>query len=71
MHKADTIHAIFRHPVTDVLITDLQVLLNCQGIDTLRPRQNGHYFPDDMFKYIFFNRNTLILIKIWLKFVPN
>ena len=38
---------------------------------TLRPRQNGHYFPDNIFKYIFLNENIWIAIKISLKFVPK
>ena len=39
--------------------------------NTLRPRQNGRHFPDDIFKCIFLNENAWILIKISLKFVPN
>ena len=39
------------------------------SIDTLRLRQNGRHFPDDIFKAIFFNENYYILIKISLKFV--
>ena len=38
---------------------------------TLRPRQNGRHFPDDIFKWIFLNENLWILIDISLKFVPN
>ena len=38
--------------------------------NTLRPRQNGHHFPDDTFKRIFLNENIRISIKISLKFVP-
>ena len=41
------------------------------NINTLRPRQNGHHFPDDIFKCIFLNENTWISIKISLKFVPR
>ena len=37
----------------------------------LRPRQNGHHFPDDFFKCIFLNENIWILIKISLKFVSK
>ena len=37
--------------------------------NTLRPRQNGHHFPDDLFKHIFLNENIMISIKISLKFV--
>ena len=28
--------------------------------NTLRPRQNGQHFPDDIFKCIFLNENVLI-----------
>ena len=40
-------------------------------INTLRPRQNGRHFPDDIFKCIFLNENVWILINISLKFVPR
>ena len=30
------------------------------SISTLRPRQNGHNFPDDIFNYISFNENLWI-----------
>ena len=40
-------------------------------LHTLRPRQNGHQFSDDIFKFIFLNENMKILIKISVKFVPN
>ena len=40
----------------------------CSTLNTLRPRQNGRHFPDDMFKWIFF---VWILIKISLKFLPE
>ena len=39
--------------------------------NTLRPRQNGHHFADDMLKCIFLNENAWISIKISLKFVPK
>ena len=42
-----------------------------QTLTTLRPRQNGRQFPDDIFKCIFLNENTWIYIKISLKFVPK
>ena len=41
------------------------------SVSTLRPRQNGHRFVDDVFKCIFRNENVWILLKISLKFVPN
>ena len=43
----------------------------CHVINTLRPRQNGRHFPDDIFKCIFLNENVSISIKISLKFVPK
>ena len=39
--------------------------------NTLRPRQNGRHFADDIFKYIFLNENAWISLKISLKFVPK
>ena len=33
-------------------------ILKQDGINTLRPRQNGRHFPDDIFKCIFLNENT-------------
>ena len=41
-----------------------------QTFNTLRPRQNGRRFPDDIFKCIFLNENAWISLKISLKFVP-
>ena len=38
-------------------------------VDTLRPRQNGCHFPDDIFRCIFLNENVQITIKISLEFV--
>ena len=38
---------------------------------TLRPRQNGRHFAEDIFKCIFLNENVWIPIKISLKFVPQ
>ena len=41
------------------------------SINTLRPRQNGRYFADDIFKCIFLIQNVWIPIKISLTFVPK
>ena len=41
------------------------------SVNTLRPRQNGRHFLDDIFKWIFLNENASISIDISLKFVPN
>ena len=38
--------------------------------NTLRPRQNGRHFPDDIL-WIFLNENVWISINISLKFVPR
>ena len=39
--------------------------------NTLRPRQHGRHFPDDIFKWIFFYENVTISINTSLKLVPN
>ena len=39
--------------------------------NTLRPRQNGRHFADDIFKCIFLNEKFGIWNKISLKFVPK
>ena len=55
----------------------ISILKNIYDLDTfpsiitLRPRQNGRHFADDMFKCIFLNENVRISIKISLKFVPK
>ena len=38
-------------------------------LNTLKPRQDGCRFPDDIFNWIFLNENSWILIS--LKFVPK
>ena len=38
--------------------------------NTVRPRQCGRLFPDDIFKRIFLNENVWILLKVSLKVVP-
>ena len=45
--------------------------LRGQWVNTLRPRQNGRHFPDDIFKCIFLNENEWISLRISLKFVPK
>ena len=39
--------------------------------NTLKPRQNGRHFADDIFKCIFLNENVWISIEISLNFVPK
>ena len=40
-------------------------------LNTLRPRQNGRHFADDIFKRIFLNGNVWISINISLRLVPG
>ena len=47
------------------------ILFNTQRVNTLRPKQNGRHFADDIFKYVFLNENVWIPIKISPKFVPK
>ena len=42
-----------------------------QFVNTLRPRQDGRHFPDNIFKCFFLNENVWILIKTSLKFIPT
>ena len=39
--------------------------------NTLRPRQNGRHFADDIFMCIFLNEDVWIPMKISMKFVPK
>ena len=52
-------------------ICEMGACLPCFHLNTLRPRQNGRHFPDDIFKRIFLNQNVRIPINISLKFVPK
>ena len=45
--------------------------LRCQWVNTLRPRQNGRRFANDIFKCIFLKENVWILLKISLKYIPK
>ena len=50
------------------------VLINVLALNTLRPRQNGRHFADDIYKCIFLNENVWDSIKIPMKLVhkdPN
>ena len=50
------------------LFPRIPLTLNGYWFNTLGPRQNGHHFADDIFKYIFLNENVWISIEISLKF---
>ena len=42
-----------------------------KSFNTLRLRQNGRHFADNIFNRIYVNENCRILIKNSLKYVPN
>ena len=60
-------------PSTSDLIEQRQTcdLYQASDINTLRPRQNGRHFADNIFNCIFLNENAWISLKISLKFVPK
>ena len=51
--------------------TPVLIRLHLNVFNTLRPRQNGRHFADDILKCIFLNENVWIPIAISLKFVPK
>ena len=53
------------------LSKEKKILDDLAEFNTLRPRQNGHHFADNIFKHIFLSENAWIWIKISLKFVPR
>ena len=61
--------AIF-HGISMLLLRPGDALM-LHWMNTLRPRQYGRNFADDIFKWIFLNENVWIPIKISLKFVPQ
>ena len=61
----------FAQTVTALLSWLLQNVIVTLLFNTLRLRQNGRRFPDNIFKCIFLYENVWISIKISLKFVPK
>ena len=55
----------------DLVLQQHGSLITGRSLNTLRPRQDGRYFADDVLKCIFFNENVWISLKIPLKFVPK
>ena len=53
-----------------MLIIGITIVVN-RDLNTLRPKQNGCHFADDVFKCIFLNENVWILFKISLNIVPK
>ena len=66
-HRLKVLRRIWVKSITTI---PQQNTTKCQLFNTLRPRQNGRHFPDDIFKHIFLNENVGISIQILLKFVP-
>ena len=62
---------MWAHNALQLTKNPLQMRLPQSIVNTLRPRQNGRHFADDIFKWIFLNENVWIPIKISLKFVPQ
>ena len=61
-----------RHHDTVSLETSLEFHARKSKLfNTLRPRQNGRHFPDDIFQWIFLNKNAWISINTSLKYVPQ
>ena len=70
-----TTHLSMRYfAIVEIVCTNISwnsLFKRMQMFKTLRPRENGRHFADDMFKCIFLNENVWIPIKISLKFVPK
>ena len=78
LNKRSKIQLIFRLCNNSMISCLSWIVIRCQWfvlglcfLNTLRPRQNGRHFADDIFKCIFLNENASIAIKISLKFVPK
>ena len=54
-----------------LILEILRLLLSDRLFNSLRPRRNGHYNTDDIFKCIFLKENVWIPTQISLKFVPK
>ena len=65
-----TLHAVMS-PAVLVMQISSWYCEQCWSVNTLRPRQNGRHFRDDIFQRIFFKENCSILMKISLKFVAQ
>ena len=55
----------------DVQCLSQHMLGHLYFVSTLRPRQYGRHFADDILKCIFVDENISILIEISLKFFPK
>ena len=63
---------IWKHTSAKLSHLSLGIVLSwAMQLNTLRPRQDGRYFADDVLKCIFLNENMWISLKIPLKFAPK
>ena len=74
--KQSAIHPIHSHLESrcngHVWVSSVSILAcHINTFKTLKPRQDGRYFADDIFKCIFLNENAWISLEISLKFVPK
>ena len=65
------VFALKRHPMYNSQGCCIALCIDSMELNTLRPRQNGCHFADNIFRCIFLNENVWILIIISLKCVPN
>ena len=67
-----TMHSLVRSLLTVLCVIQISdyFVTRC-FVNTLRPRQDGRQFPDDIFRCIFVNDKFYILIKMSLKFVST
>ena len=61
----------FTHEIEQNPIKPTMSLTYTDSLNSLRPRRNGRYNADDIFKCIFLKENVWIPTKISLKFVPK
>ena len=62
---------ITRKEAKQITINVVKNRINGTLFNSLRPRQDGRHFPDDIFNCIFFNEKVWIFIKISLLCVPK
>ena len=69
--KSKNKHFLSRKHFENAICKMLDILYKPQYVNSLRPRQDGRHFPDDIFIWIFLNENVWISIEISLKFVSK
>ena len=64
-------HVSTKISIGNIKFTSVSSCFSDSGINSLRPRQNGRHFADDIFNRISLNENVWIPIKNSLKFIPK